>query len=139
MPRVNFKKSGIEKKVLGSRPEDALLLVERSAGNFSASYSTCFVTAVEDALNLEVPSQVRWTRAAAIELERIYNHLYVFGRLSEAASQNVATTQTNALREMVLRLNARYFGHRYLFGFNRVGGVRPELAKSDRKDPSDST
>jgi Ni,Fe-hydrogenase III large subunit len=133
VPQVNFKKRGVERAVVGSEPDDALLLVERSAGNFSASYSTCFVTAVEDALGIEAPSQARWTRAAAIELERIYNHLYAFGRLSEAASQNVATAQTNALRENVLRLNAKHFGHRYLFGLNRVGGVQPDLSKDQRK------
>jgi Ni,Fe-hydrogenase III large subunit len=138
VPRVNFKKRGIERRVTGRTPDDALLLVERSAGNFSASYSTCFVTAVESALNLETPSQAKWTRAVAIELERIYNHLYVFGRLAEAASQNVATTQTNALRETVLRLNAKYFGHRYLFGFNGVGFVRPDLAVQERRALLDS-
>ena len=132
IPQINFKKRCVEKNAVGCKPEDALLQVERSAGNFSASYSTCFVTAVEDALALEVPSKAKWTRAVAIELERIYNHLYVFGRLAEAASQNVATNQTNVLRESVLRLNSRYFGHRYLFGLNAVGGVRVDLSKDDR-------
>ena len=85
IPQINFKKRGIEHRVIGMQPEDALLLVERCAGNFSASYSTCFVTAVESALDLTTPSRVRWIRAIAIEVERIYNHLYVLGRLAEAA------------------------------------------------------
>ena len=138
IPQVNFKKRGVETKVLGQKPEDALLLVERSAGNFSASYSACFATAAEDALGLEVPSQAKWTRAVAIELERIYNHLYVFGRLAEAATQNVAIAQANILREDVLRLNAKHFGHRYLFGINTIGGVRINLSKAERKELSDS-
>jgi Ni,Fe-hydrogenase III large subunit len=116
------------------RPEDALLFVERSAGNFSASYSTCFVTAIEYALELEIPCRVRWIRAVAIELERIYNHLYVLGRLTEAASQNVAAAETNALREQILRINAKYFYHRYLFGLNKVGGVNHDLALKEEKD-----
>jgi len=132
IPQVNFKKRGVEQGVLGCEPEDALLLIERSAGNFSASYSTCFVTAVEDLLGLEVPSKAKWIRAVAIELERIHNHLYVFGRLAEAASQNVAAAQTQALRERVLRLNSKHFGHRYLFGFNSLGGVRRDLRKEER-------
>ena len=134
IPQINFKKRGIERRVIGMQPEDALLLVERSAGNFSASYSTCFVTAIESALNLEVPSRVKWIRAIAIELERIYNHLYVLGRLAEAASQNVATAQTNALREQILRINAKYFHHRYLFGFNKIGGVNHDLTSKEAKD-----
>lgn len=133
IPLINFKKRGIEQRAVGMNPDDALLLVERSAGNFSASYSTAFVTAVEDALGLEVPQSAKWIRAAAIELERIYNHLYAFSREAEAATQNVATTQTSALRERVLRLNARYFGHRYLFGFNVVGGVRADLSSREAR------
>jgi Ni,Fe-hydrogenase III large subunit len=127
IPWVDFKKRGIEQRVVGMKPRDALLLIERSAGNFSASYSTCFATSVEDALGLEVPQAAKWVRAVAIELERIYNHLQVFSRETEAASQNVATYQTNALKERVMRLNAKYFGHRYLFGFNEIGGVRADV------------
>ncbi|MHB2037406.1 MAG: hydrogenase large subunit [Nitrososphaerales archaeon] len=127
IPAVNFKKRGVEQAVVGLKPSDALNMIERSSGNFSASYSTCFATAVEDALGLEVPKAAKWTRAVAIELERIYNHLHVFSREAEAASQNVATYQTSALKERVLRLNAKYFGHRYLFGLNEIGGVKEHL------------
>jgi Ni,Fe-hydrogenase III large subunit len=135
VPSVNYKKRGVEQVVVGTKPNDALAIIERSSGNFSASYSTCFATAVEEALGLDVPKAAKWTRAVAIELERIYNHLHVFARESEAASQNVATYQTNALKERILRLNAKYFGHRYLFGLNEIGGVRPRLlsAKDNRR------
>ncbi len=139
VPQVNFKKRGVEQASIGRSPQDALILVERSAGNFSASYSTCFLTAVEESLGLEVPSKARWTRAAAVELERIYNHLHVFGRLAEAASQNVAAAQANALKEDVLRLNSKHFGHRYLFGLSVVGGVRRELSKAECKELSNAS
>ena len=132
IPQINFKKRGVERRVIDMKPDDALLLVERSAGNFSASYSTCFVTSVENSLGLEVPCRVRWIRAVALELERIYNHLYVFARLAEAASQNIATAKANVLRERFLRINAKYFHHRFLFGFNRIGGVNYNLTKEER-------
>ncbi len=133
IPMINFKKRGIESRVVGMNPSDALLLVERSAGNFSASYSTCFATAVEDALGMEVPQSAKWTRAVAMELERIYNHLHVFSRESEAATQNVATYQTSSLKERVLRLNSKYFGHRYLFGLNKIGGVSYLLSSAEQR------
>lgn len=133
IPLINFKKRGVENSVVGSEPNDALLFIERSAGNFSASYSSCFVTAVEECLGLNVTQQTKWTRAVAIELERIYNHLHVFTREAEAASQNVATYQTSALKERILRVNSKYFDHRYLFGFNRVGGVNVDLSPEDKR------
>jgi Ni,Fe-hydrogenase III large subunit len=133
IPLINFKRRGIESAVTGRHPEDALIIMERSAGNFSASYSSCFVTAVEESLGLNVTRQSKWTRAVAIELERMYNHLYVFSREAEAASQNVATYQTSALKERILRINSKYFDHRYLFGFNRVGGVNIDLSAQDKR------
>ncbi|MDG6905579.1 MAG: formate hydrogenlyase [Nitrososphaerota archaeon] len=133
IPMINFKNRAIERRVVGMKPDDALLLLERSAGNFSASYSSCFATAVEDATGLEVPQEAKWIRAVAMELERIYNHLHIFSREAEAASQNIATYQTSALKEQLLRLNAKYFGHRYLFGLNKIGGVNYGLA-SDQKN-----
>ncbi len=134
IPQINFKKRGVERRAVGMKPDDALLLVERSAGNFSASYSTCFATAVEAILNLEVSSRTKWIRAIAIELERIYNHLYVFGRLSEAAAQNVSAAEAHALKERILRINAKYFGHRYLFGFNKIGVLASDfISKDERK------
>jgi Ni,Fe-hydrogenase III large subunit len=135
IPVINFKKRAVEQKVIGTDPEYALLIIERSTGNFSASYSACFATAVEDSLGIEVSQQAKWTRAVSIELERIYNHLHVFSREAEAASQNVAAYQTSALMEQVLRLNAKHFGHRYLFGLNDIGGVKSDL--SDRETRTD--
>lgn len=131
IPQINFKKRGVESRVMGMKPEDALLLVERSAGNFSAAYSACFVTAVENILGLEVASKTRWIRAVALELERIYNHLYVFARQAEAASQNVASAEANFLRERMLRINSKYFGHRFFFGLNKIGGVNFDFATEE--------
>jgi Ni,Fe-hydrogenase III large subunit len=133
VPLINFKKRGVENFVVGKQPNDALVLIERSAGNFSASYSTCFATAVEESLGVVATRQAKWTRAVAIELERIYNHLQVFSRESEAASQNVATNQTSALKERILRINSKYFDHRYLFGFNRIGGVSIDLSSQEKR------
>jgi Ni,Fe-hydrogenase III large subunit len=133
IPLINFKKRGVENSVVGKDPSDALLYIERSAGNFAASYSTCYVTAVEECLGLGATRQAKWTRAIAIELERIYNHLQVFSREAEAASQNVATFQTAALKERVHRLNSKYFGHRYLFGLNRIGGVNVDVSDREKR------
>jgi Ni,Fe-hydrogenase III large subunit len=133
IPQINFKKRGVEGRVIGMKPDDALLLVERSAGNFSAAYSTCFVTAVENILGLEIASRTRWIRAVALELERIYNHLYVFARQAEAASQNVAVAEANALKERIFRINAKYFGHRFLFGLNRIGGVNYDFTAEEEQ------
>ncbi|MEM0117881.1 MAG: hypothetical protein QXV32_05500 [Conexivisphaerales archaeon] len=134
IPVLGYKTRRIEKMLLGHTVEDSTLLIEREVGNFSASYSTCFLTAAEQLLGVEVEPYIDWVRAVAIEMERIYNHLHVFGRLAEAASQNVAVNLINSLKERCLRLNSKYFFHRYFFGFNRLADVRVDLQGKARSE-----
>ena len=105
----------------------ALMKMERFNGFHSASYSTLFCRAIEQSLNIKTAKSTRMTRIIMMEMERIASHIFVITRLCEAASQNIAAFQLNALRERMLRLSARAFGHRYFFGVNSVGGTAREI------------
>jgi len=133
--RLGDRGRGMIRRIEGKTPDVALMEVERICGTFSASYSTAFTMAVERIAGLEVDSSVRAARIAAVELERIYNHIHAIYRVAVAASQKVAVSHLSALEEEVLRLNFRLFGHRYTFGFNRVGGAcLRDLRALDRLD-----
>ena len=105
----------------------ALMKMERFNGFHSASYSTLFCRAIEQSLNIKTAKSTRMTRIIMMEMERIASHIFVMTRLCEAASQNIAAFQLNALRERMLRLSAKAFGHRYFFGVNSVGGTAREI------------
>jgi Ni,Fe-hydrogenase III large subunit len=132
VPIGGYKSRRIRESVLGSSVEDAALRIERMAGNFSAAHVAAFLSAVESASQLEVPSVELWTRGLAQELQRIYNHLHVLARVAEAASQNVGLAQTHALAEEVLRVQGTIFGHRWLFGALLPKGPPRRLDPSDR-------
>ena len=51
-------------KVTGMSVQDALLGVERINGFHSASHSICFLRAVEDALQLDIPDSLQFNRIA---------------------------------------------------------------------------
>ncbi len=115
-PTAGYKARGILESLPGRSIADAVLSIERIAGNFSAAHVSAFLGACESAEGREVPALEFWIRAFAQELQRIYNHVHVIARIAEAASQNVGLAQTHALAEEVLRLQASLFGHRWMFG-----------------------
>jgi Ni,Fe-hydrogenase III large subunit len=133
VPEVGYKHRGVAAALVGRSVPDALLRVERFAGNFSASHGAAFLRAVEIAEGIEVPESELWTRALAQELQRVYNHLHLIARIAEAASQNVGVAQAHALAEESLRLTARTFGHRWAFGALASGNPLRRLGPDDRR------
>ncbi len=132
VPLGGFKSRGIIDSIVGLAVGDAALRIERMAGNFSASHVAAFLAAAESAQNTEVATVELWTRGLAQETQRIYNHLHVLARVSEAASQNVGLAQTHALAEEILRLQGTVFGHRWLFGALLPDGPPRRLDPPDR-------
>lgn len=122
VPEFSFKNRSL--KLGGKDAETALLLAERINGPYSASYSALFCGVAESILGIQPSHEVRLTRMLACELERIACHLFVVGRLCEAASQSVATAHIFGLREKILRMISRRFGHRFFFGLNDIGRIR---------------
>ena len=123
-PVAGYKSRRILRSVIGQPVADAALKVERLAGNLSAAHTSAFLADAESAQGTPVARGELWTRALAQELQRIYNHVHVLGRLAEAAAQNVGSAQAHALAEEVLRLQGAVFGHRWLFGALLPGGPR---------------
>ncbi|MHB8361521.1 MAG: NADH-quinone oxidoreductase subunit D-related protein [Thermoplasmataceae archaeon] len=105
----------------------ALMRMERFNGFHSASYSSLFCKAVEEALAIEPNQDVKALRIIMMETERIASHLFVIERLCEAASQNIASFHLSALRERVLRAVTNAFMHRYFFGVNIIGGIARDI------------
>lgn len=116
-----FKKRSL--KVLGMSIEDAIPIVERVNGAFSASHSIAFLGAVEDAMEIEIGRHVLMGRIIEMELERIRNHLHAAARMCEAASFGVPYNTLFYLRERINRIIGEYSGHRFFYGINKVGAI----------------
>jgi Ni,Fe-hydrogenase III large subunit len=120
-------------KVTGMSIEDALLRIERINGFHSASHSICFLRAVEDAIQIDVPDEVQLNRIAQIETERIRSHLLVIQKLAESAGFGVPVNQLSLIREKVSRIIGTQSGHRYFFAVNSVGNSRFMMDKLQEK------
>ena len=118
------KHRGVEWRLRGMTPGEALFLVERIEGLGAVANGWAFAAAVEAALGLEPPPRRRADPGVALELERLYNHAAAIAALCQSTGLSVGQAAAEIALEQLLRLNAAVFGHRYLFGVVDVGGAR---------------
>ena len=122
--RLWFVHRGIEKLAEGRLLSDVVPLVERVSGDTAVGHTVAFCLAVEEALDWPVPVRANTTRAALLELERLYNHVTDLGALCNDAGQGLLNAHALRVRERLLRLNARTTGHSLLRGAVFPGGAR---------------
>ncbi|HTT53156.1 MAG TPA: NADH-quinone oxidoreductase subunit C [Streptosporangiaceae bacterium] len=118
------KHRGLEWRLRGRRPAEAMFLAERTEGLSATAVAWALAAAVESALGAEPPPGALLTRGIALELERLYNHAAAVAALCQAAGLSVGQAAAEIALERLLRVNAATFGHRYLFGVLDAGGVR---------------
>lgn len=117
------KHRGIEWRLRGMTPSQALFLVERVEGLSAVANGWAFAAAAERALGLTVAADACRSRAIALELERLYNHAAAVAALCQATGLSVGQANAEIALERLLRVNAAVLGHRYLFGVVTIGGV----------------
>ncbi len=124
--RPFFKHRGLEQRVVGMRPSEAVHVAERIAGVSSVAHALAFSQAVERALGVEPPARAERWRAIHAELERMANHLDVIAKQAETTALSVGQARFQILKEQVMRLRARLTGNRFARGTLIPGGVRAE-------------
>ena len=118
------KHRGLERRMHGLVPAEALFYAERTEGLSAIGMSWAVAAAVEAALDVAPPPEAQRTRGVALELERLYNHAAATAALCQSCGLSVGQSAAEIALEEFLRLNAGVFGHRYLFGVMATGGVR---------------
>ncbi len=117
------KHRGLEWRLQGRTPREALFHVERAEGLSAVALGWAFAAAAEAATGTRPPAEAERTRAVALELERLYNHAAAMAALCQSTGLTVGQSAAEIALERMLRLNAQALGHRYLFGVVGVGGV----------------
>jgi Ni,Fe-hydrogenase III large subunit len=117
------KHRGLEWRLQGMTPHDALFLAERAEGLSAVAMAWAVAAAAEAAADVQPAEAAQRTRAVALELERLYNHAAAMAALCQSTGLSVGQSAAEIALERLLRLNASAFGHRYLFGVVDVGGA----------------
>ncbi len=120
---ISYKSRGIENLMCGKNTTHALTLSENVCANFAFSHSVAFSRAIEEAYKITISDYCRFTRLILIEVERIYNHIFVISRLAMAAAQKVYASHLIYLFDDLLSLNKKFFQSRFLKGINKIGSM----------------
>jgi len=92
-----------------------------------------FARAIEVAHGIEVPQRAVWLRALMAELERLANHFGDIGAICNDAAFAMLHAQCGHLREQVLRVADKCFGHRLMMDQVVPGGVKRDLQSENEK------
>jgi Ni,Fe-hydrogenase III large subunit/Ni,Fe-hydrogenase III component G len=125
---------GLEKRAEGMSLEHGLYLAERICGACALSHAVAYAQAVERLTGAEVPERALYLRSIALEMERLYNHVGDVANLCAGAAFAFGNAQGMQLKEQLMRLNDRVWGHRFLRGVTVPGGVRRDLGPEALSD-----
>ena len=126
--RLGYVHKGIEKRFEALPVSDAYRLAGRISGDSTVAYAWAFAQAIEAMAAVALPQRALWLRALCLERERLANHLGDLGYLGNDGGFAFGLAQFSRLKEDVLRLNAKGFGHRMLMDVVIPGGVARDLA-----------
>ncbi|HYS52126.1 MAG TPA: NADH-quinone oxidoreductase subunit C, partial [Burkholderiales bacterium] len=126
--RLSFAHKGIEKRFETLSIADGSRLAARISGDSAVAYGWAYAQAVEAIAGLELSQRATWLRALCLERERVANHLGDLGYLGNDGGFAFGLSQFSRLKEDVLRLNRRVFGHRLLMDVIVPGGVTHDIA-----------
>jgi Ni,Fe-hydrogenase III large subunit len=125
--RLGYVHKGIESLMAGASIERGAVLAGRASGDSTVAYALSFARAVEVALGLTPPARAVGLRALMAELERLANHFGDIGAICNDAAFAMMHAQCGHLREEVLRVAERCFGHRLMMDVVVPGGVTRNL------------
>ncbi|MHB9099778.1 MAG: hydrogenase large subunit, partial [Syntrophales bacterium] len=125
-PRLGYSHKGVEKLFEILPLPEKIKLAERISGDSSYSHSLAFCLALESLSGIPAGEKAGWLRVIFCELERLANHLGDIGAIMTDTGFNFGGAHGARLREMVMQMNERLTGSRFLRGVNTIGGVRSE-------------
>jgi len=124
---LGYVHKGSEKLFETLNIPNAVKLSEKISGDSSFSHSLAFCEAIENLAGMKVPSRAQYLRVIFAELERIANHTGDIGAIMLDTGFNFGGTNGSRLREIILRLNEKLTGSRFLRGVNVIGGVTRDI------------
>ncbi len=131
-PRLGYTHKGIEKLFEQLPMDKKVRLSEKISGDSSFSHSLAFCQAVEQLGDSAVPRRARYLRVIYAELERLANHTGDLGAIMLDAGFNFGGAQGARLREIIMQINGRITGSRFLRGVNVAGGVAKDIAAGEK-------
>ncbi len=127
--RIGYVHRGIEKAFESRSYSQNVYLAERICGICSQSHTTCYVQAVEEILDLDVPPRGLYIRGIMNELNRIHSHILWLGVAGHEIGWDTLFHYTWRDREYAMDVIEEICGNRVNYANNIIGGVRHDVTK----------
>ena len=121
--RLGFVHKGTEKLFETLPLERTPALAECVSGDETVAHALAYCQALAALSGAEIPRRAASLRVILLELERLYNHVGDVGMIVNDTGFAFGHAHCFRLREELLRLNARFTGHRLMRGAIVPGGV----------------
>jgi NADH-quinone oxidoreductase subunit D len=125
--RVGFVHRGIEALAETRNLIQNIYLTERICGICSNCHSMCYIQAVEEIGQSEVPERAKYIRVLISEMERIQSHVLWLGVMANVIGFETLFMYAFKHREKVNDLFEELTGNRIHYGSNTIGGVRMDI------------
>jgi len=125
--RLGYQHKGTEALLRGAPGMRQIVLSESISGDMAVGHSNACARLLETVVGAPADRAAEAWRAAALELERIANHLGDLGGLSTDIGYLFGAAHFAHLRGKALGLLQEVTGNRYGRGLNRIGGIGPRV------------
>jgi Ni,Fe-hydrogenase III large subunit len=132
-PYLGYTHKGIEKLFETLPLDEKIRLSERVSGDSSYSHSLAFCQALESLSNVTISQRTAYLRVIFAELERLANHFNDIGFIMNDTAFTFGGSQGTRLREIVMQINERISGSRFLRGINTIGGVMVTITSQEEE------
>lgn len=132
-PRLGYVHKGSEKLFENLSTNEMIRLSEKISGDSSFSHSLAFCQVLEQLSDATVPVRAKYLRVIFAELERLANHFGDVGAIMLDSGFSFGGAQGARLREIIMRINERLTGSRFLRGVNICGGVTKDINNEEKE------
>lgn len=132
--RLGYVHKGIEKRFEGMSWEEGVRLAARVSGDTTVAHALTYCRALEAMTGSNPPERGLWVRALMLERERIANHLGDIGAVCNDVAFSFLLYQFSRLKEMLLRTNHKFFGHRFMMDGIIHGGVAVDISQDGTEE-----
>jgi len=132
--RLGYVHKGSEKLFEVLPVDEKIKLSEKISGDSSFSHSLAFCQSLEQLGGTVVPKRARYLRVIFSELERLANHFGDIGAMMLDTGYSFGGSNGARLREMIMQLNEKLSGNRFLRGINIIGGVTKDINDVENKN-----
>lgn len=132
--RLGYVHKGSEKLFEVLSVDEKIKLSEKISGDSSFSHSLAFCQSLEQLSSAVVSKRARYLRVIFAELERLANHFGDIGAMMLDTGFNFGGSNGARLREMIMQINERLSGSRFLRGLNIIGGVTKDINDENKKN-----